>query len=234
MITKTTLFSPGVGDIVFPMTPTSLDEMALGLNTPVASLNNAGTSVLTGTVSGAGFNASVLSQIQGAAPAVRYLPITDVHSITGLPLLTATAATTLPGIARTAGTSAYLTGVATADTTPATTAMMWELDLPDTYVAASNIPVLINCVVPVATFVTAASTTMTVAAYSVSAAGVETALTVSAAQQIALTTASTLTFTITGTPLVRGSRIVLSLTALVTTTAGGASSVRVNSVGYTA
>ncbi len=112
--------------------------------------------------------------------------------------------------------------------------MIWELDLPGTYVAAAAIPVKVNCVVPTATDVTAASTTMTVAAYSVSVLGVETALTVSAAQDIPLTTAATLTFSITGAGLVPGSRIVLELTALVTTTTGGASSMQVNSVGFVA
>lgn len=219
MTTETILFSSNIGDTVSPV---------------VRDLTVNSTTILTGAVSGAGFSSSVLGIAKTNAPTVRYLQLTDVHVDSGLPLLTATAATTLPGIARTSGTSLYLTGVATAGATPATTNMIWEFDVPDTYTAGADIPVLINCVVPVATNITAASTTMTVAAYSVSSLGVETALTVSAAQQMAITTASTLTFTVTGTTLVVGSRIVLKLTALVTTTSGGASSVRVNSVGFTA
>lgn len=209
MTIKTILFSTNIGDTLSPV----VDDITV--------LNS---------INGAGFT----SALQASAPAVRYLPLTDVHSITGLPLLTATAATTLPGISRTGGTSLFLTGVATAGATPATTNMMWEFDLPDTYVSGADIPVLINCVVPVATNITAASTTMTVAANTVSPAGVEVALTVSAAQQMAITTASTLTFTVTGNGLVAGQRISLVLTALVTTTSGGASTVRVNSVGLTA
>ncbi len=208
MTAQTILFSSNAGDTLDPVIDTI---------------------VVNSLISGAGFTAG----IQSTAPAVRHLPLTTVKTITGLPMITATAATTLPGIARSAGTSMYLTGLATVDTTPATTNMMWEFIMPDTYVPAANVPVTVNCVVPTATFVTAASTTMTVTAYK-EVNGVETALTVSAAQQIPLTTAATLTFTVTGTTLVPGSRIVLQLVALVTTTAGGASSMRVNSVGFSA
>jgi hypothetical protein len=208
MSRQTILFSSNVGDTVNPVIDTI---------------------VVNGLISGAGFTAG----IQSTAPSVRYLGLTDVKTSTGLPMVTATAATTLPGIARSAGSSMYLTGVATNGATPATTKMFWEFNLPTTYVPGANIPVLINCVVPIATNVTAASTTMTVAAYT-EVDGVETALTVSAAQQMALTTASTLTFTVTGTNLTPGSHISLELTSLVTTTAGGASSVRVNSVGFSA
>ena len=167
----------------------------------------------------------------GGGSIVRYLPLTDVKTAAGLPMITGTAATTLPGIARSAGASMYLTGVATSGVTPATTNMLWELNLPSTYIAGANIPVIVNVVVPIATDVTAASTTMTVTAYT-EINGVEAALTVSAAQQIPITTAANLTFTVTGTGLASGAHIVIELTALVTTTTGGASSVQVNSVAY--
>ena len=214
---NTLLFSSKTGDIDFPMTPTTLDQMALGINSPITAL------VLNNPPSGSGF-----------VPSARYCLLTEVSTDAGLPLAATSASGTTPGIARTAGTSLALVGAATSGATPATTKMLWEQVLPMTYVAGSNIPVYINCVVPTALDVTAASTTMTVAAYSLSESGVETALTVSSAQQIPLTTAGTLTFTITGTGLVAGQRISLELTALVTTTVGGASSVQVNSVGYAA
>jgi hypothetical protein len=169
----------------------------------------------------------------GGGSVIRYLPLTDVKTDTGLPMITATAATTLPGIARTAGTSMYLTGVATSGASTATTKMLWEFNLPSTYVAGANIPLLVNCAVPTATDVTASTTTMTVAAYT-EINGVEAALTVSAAQQIPITTAATLTFTLTGAAsgLVPGSHVSIELTMAVTTTAGGASSGQVNSVAY--
>lgn len=174
-----------------------------------------------------------LALVVGAAPPTRYLRLTDVKADTGLPLLTATAATTVPGITRTAGTSMVLTGAATSGATPATTKMFWEFDLPDTYVSGAAIPVLVNTVVATATDVTAASTTTTVAAYT-EINGVETALTVSAAQQTPITTAATLTFSITGTGLVAGAHLAIEVTSLVTTTVGGASSMALNSIGYQA
>ena len=213
------LFSSNLGDTVSPI----VKNLTVNQNT-----------TLNGTVSGTGFTAAVQAIIESDAPALRNLALTDVKTDAGVPMVTATAATTLPGISRTAGTSMYLTGVATSGTTPATTKMLWEFNLPSTYVAGAAIPVKVNCVVPVATDVTAGSTTMTVAAYSESSSGVETALTVSAAQQIPLTTAGTLTFSVTGTGLTPGARVALELNALVTTTTGGASSMQVNSVGYTA
>jgi hypothetical protein len=198
------------------------------------SLTVSGNSTLTGTVSGAGFTSSIQTVIQSNTPAIRYLPLTEVHADNGLPLLTATAAGTLPGIARTAGTSLYLTGVATSGAGSVTTKMLWEFVLPTTYVAGAAIPVYVNCVVPIATDVTAASTTMTVNAYAEGTTGLETSLSVSAAQQIPLTTSNTLTFSVTGSGLVPGRRVALELTALVTTITGGASSVQVGSVGYSA
>jgi hypothetical protein len=176
-----------------------------------------------------------IAMVVGASPPTRYLPLTDVKTDAGLPLATGTAATTLPGIARTAGTSMYLTGVATSGATPATTKMLWEFNLPTTYVAGANVSVIIETVVPTATDVTAASTTTTVAAYLESAAGVETGLTVSAAQQTPITTAAALTFVITGTAaMVPGARMAIEVTSLVTTTSGGASSMELLSIGYTA
>lgn len=181
------------------------------------------------------FNTAYTAAQQALIPPVRYLNLTDCHGDTGLPLLTATAATTIPGIARTAGTSLNLTGVATSGATPATTKMLWEITLPDSYVTGAAIPVYVNCVVPTALDITAASTTMTVAMYTESALGVEAALTVSAAQQIPITTAGTLTFTVTpSTGMAAGQRVALELTMLVTTTSGGASTGQVNSVAYSA
>lgn len=162
-----------------------------------------------------------------AGGAVRYLPLTSARAITGA-ALTATpgSPTGAVGITRTAGTSYRLTGEATSSDAKTNT-VMFEMDLPDSYIAGANIPVIVNTAATGGT-ITAGSTTMTVTAYSVSVAGIETALTVSAAQQIP-TTATPLTFTITGTPLVPGGRIVVQLSMLVTTSAGAGTGV-INSV----
>jgi hypothetical protein len=172
--------------------------------------------------------------LMAASNALKYLAMTDVLTDAGLPLATVTASGTTPGIARTAGTSQYLTGVATSGAQTVTTKMLWNFNISASYVAGATIPVVVQCVVPTATDVTASTTTMTVAAYSVSPAGVETSLTVSAAQQIPITTAAALTFSVTGTGLVGGQRMALELTMAVTTIAGGASNGEVLSVSYLA
>jgi hypothetical protein len=193
----------------------------------------AGQSVMLETSSlPGGVLALMASSIASNAP--KYLAMTDVLTDAGLPLATVTASGTTPGIARTAGTSQYLTGVATSGAQTVTTKMLWNFNISASYVAGATIPVVVQCVVPTATDVTASTTTMTVAAYSVSPAGVETSLTVSAAQQIPITTAAALTFSVTGTGLVGGQRMALELTMAVTTIAGGASNGEVLSVNYLA
>lgn len=152
-----------------------------------------------------------------ASGAVRYLALTDGKSDASVPMTAAAGTPTgTVGVSRTAGTSLALTGETTSSSAK-TDKVLWEFNLPDSYVAGANIPVVVNCVATGGT-ITAGSTTMTVAAYS-EVNGVETALTVSAAQQIPAVKTD-LTFTVTGTPLVAGERIVLELTMLVTTSAG--------------
>jgi hypothetical protein len=63
MTGKTTLWSAPLGDVVFPMTPTSIDGMTIGATTPepatVTTLHATGASALDGAVTGAGFVAAV-------------------------------------------------------------------------------------------------------------------------------------------------------------------------------
>ncbi len=167
----------------------------------------------------------------GATSPQRYLKLTDAKSDLGVPM---TAAAGTPsgtvGISRTAGTSMLLVGEVTSSNAK-TDKAVFETNLADTYIAGANIPVTVNCDYAGSGTVTAASTTMTVAAYT-EINGVETALTVSAAQQIpALASVADLTFTITGTGLVPGSHVVIELTMLVTT-ASGANTGQINSVAY--
>lgn len=145
-----------------------------------------------------------------------HLPLTSAKSDAGVGL-TATATGGAMGVARTAGTSLTLVGEATSSSAK-TDKAMFEFTLADTYVAGANIPILVNCNYTGSGTVTAASTTMTVNAYS-EVNGVETALTVSAAQQFT-GTAADLTFTLTGTGLNPGERMVIELVMLVTTSAG--------------
>lgn len=171
----------------------------------------------------------------GAAPFTRYLKLTDGKSDAGVPM---TAAAGTPsgtvGVARTAGSVLNLFGETTSGAQTVTDKVIFEFSLPDSYNSGTNIPVVVNCVVATATDVTAATTTMTAAFYTESELGVEASKTITAAQRIPLTTAGDLTFTVTGTGLTAGQRVVLELTMAVTTTSGGASFGQINSVGYQA
>ena len=156
-----------------------------------------------------------------------YLRLTDAKSDVGV-ALTATATGGAMGVARTAGTSLTLVGEATSASAK-TDKAMWEIVLPNTYTPGAVIPVTVNTNYTTSGTVTAASTTMTLNAYTESAAGVEAAISgVTAAQEITATAAGLL-FNVPGTGLTAGARLVLELVMLVTTSAGAATG-QVNSV----
>jgi hypothetical protein len=119
-----------------------------------------------------------------------------------------------------------LSGEATSSSA-ATDQALFETNLADTYQAGAAIPITVNCNYSGTGTVTAASTTMTVAAYS-EVNGVETALTVSAAQRMT-SAAKNLVFTLTGTGLTANAHIAVELTMLVTSSSG-ANTGQVNSV----
>lgn len=190
-----------------------------------------GGTIYTSVVKQAGNPGAIVGVSQSFVPTaaggiLRYLPLTGGKSDPGVSL-TATPGTPTGavGVTRTAGTSLVLTGEATSSSAK-TNKVIWEINLPDSYVAGANVPVIVNCLASGGT-ITGSSTTMTVAAYT-ETAGVEAALTVSAAQQIPAV-ATPLTFTITGTALTPGQHIVLELVMLVTTSAGAGTGV-INSV----
>jgi hypothetical protein len=161
----------------------------------------------------------------------RYLNLTDAKSDLGVPL-TATAGTPTGavGVSRTAGTSLVLSGEATSSNAK-TDKAFWETNLPSTYIAGANIALSVNSSITGTGTLTGASCTITAAAYT-EVNGVETALTVSAAQQI-VPAGSTLIFTITGTGLTPGAHISIELTMLITS-ASGANTGQINSVSYVA
>lgn len=169
----------------------------------------------------------------GAGSAInRFQILTDGHSDLGVPLTAAagTPAGTV-GVSRIAGTSLFLSGEATSASAK-TDKVIFETNVAATYVPGANLPVVVNANYTGAGTVTAASTTLTVTAYT-EIAGVETALTVSAAQQLT-GVATNYTFTITGAAsgLAYGSHIVIEITMLVTTSAGAATG-QINSVALT-
>lgn len=172
------------------------------------------------------FNRTTLSNIMG--PLARPLPLTNGKSDLGVPMTAAAGTPTgAVGVSRTAGTSLTLVGEATSSSAK-TDKVIFEFNVPDTYIAGTLIPVTVNASVSGSGTLTAASTTMTLAAYS-ETDGVETALTVSAAQQI-VAAGSNLVFSVTPIAAVApGRRIVLELTMLVTS-ASGANTGTINAV----
>lgn len=163
------------------------------------------------------FNRTTVSNIMG--PIARPQPLTSGKSDLGVPMTAAagTPAGTV-GVSRTAGTSLTLVGEATSSSAK-TDKVMFEFNVPDTYVAGTSFPVTVNASVSGSGTLTAASTTITLAAYS-ETDGVEAALTVSGAQQI-VAAGSNLVFTVTPTSAISpGRRIVLEVTLLVTSSSG--------------
>lgn len=195
---------------------------------PVSLVAN---NVLPGTTFGietSSLPSGVLS-LTSASAGTHYVQLLDAKSDAGVPL-TATPTSGAMGISRTAGTSLQLLGEATSASAK-TDKAIFAATLPATYIAGSNFSVVVNCLATGGT-ITAASTTMTVVVYY-EALGVETALTVSAAQEIPATNTA-LTFSVTGVAgLVAGTQIVIELTMLVTTSASAGQGT-VNSVAFLA
>lgn len=158
---------------------------------------------------------------------VRYQALTQAKSDAGVSL-TATATSGAMGVSRTAGTNLDLVGEATSSSAK-TDKAMFELNLADSYVAGAAVPITVNCNYTGSGTVTAASTTMTVNAYS-EVNGVESALTVTAPSSIEIgSTAAPLVYSLSGSGLVPGSHIVVELVMLITS-ASGANTGQVNAV----
>lgn len=161
----------------------------------------------------------------------RSLPLTNAKSDAGVGL-TASATAGAMGVARTAGTSLVLVGEATSASAK-TDKALWEIDVPDSYVAGQALPVTINANYTGSGTVTAASTTLTLNAYT-EVNGVEAAIAgVTAAQQFGAA-ATDYAFSIPGAAgLVPGQRIVIEIVMLVTTSANAAIG-QINNVAITA
>jgi hypothetical protein len=161
----------------------------------------------------------------------RPLALTSAKSDAGV-ALTATATGGAMGVKRTAGASLVLAGEVTSSNAK-TDSAIWELDVPDSYVAGQAIPVKVNANFTGAGTVTAISTTLTLAAYT-EVNGVEAAVAGITAAQAFTNAATDYTFTIPGAAgLVAGQRIVVEVVMLVTT-ASGANTGQINNVAITA
>jgi hypothetical protein len=215
--------------------------------TPVAQLPQANGKTLTtasAAVTGGSLyvnflqdqTSGVISDIGGATfvPAAaggmtRGLKLPDALTDAGQPM-PATPTTGVFGVTRTAGSSLVLTGETTSSST-VTDKAAWIVGLNDSYVSGANIAVTVSGVVTGAGTLTAGSTLLTLAAYLV-INGVETALSVTAAQQWGKT-AGSYVFTVTGTGLIPGSQVMFELTAAVAS-ASGANTGIVTGVSYVA
>lgn len=158
----------------------------------------------------------------------RPLPLTQARNITGAALAAAAAANVF-GYSITLATSfALVTEAANSNTK--TDAAMLEFVVPPEYIAGQNLTVTVNVGVVIGSG-TLTTKTVAVNAYRTVAAGTQAA-------DICATTAITLTsnaatdyaFTITGTSLVPGDRIVLKVTVAITETAASNVTAVVNSV----
>lgn len=177
---------------------------------------------------GGGPQSMASSFVPGGGGAVtRYFALTNGKTDPGVPM-TATATGGAFGVSRTAGTSLVLAGEVTSSNAK-TDKVLWEFNLPDTYVAGTNVPVVINANYTGSGTITGGSTSLTVTAYT-ETNGVEAALTVSSAQ-LFTGTATDYTFTITGTGLTPGRHLVVEVAMLVTTSSG-ANTGQLNSASY--
>jgi hypothetical protein len=154
------------------------------------------------------------------------LPLLNARNTTGA-ALGASATSGAMGYSITLGTSAALVGEATSSSAK-TDVCLFEYILPSSYVAGTNPQLVVNTNYTGSGTVTAVSTTMTPTVYAEVDAGTQGANICSTAQQIG-SSAADLTFTLTGTGLTAGQRLMLELSMLVTTSAGAATG-QVNSI----
>ena len=145
--------------------------------------------------------------------------LSSVKTVAGVPV-TAAAQANILGITFTPGTSEFLLTEAANNNTK-TDVGCFEYDLPQAYVAGTNITVTTNTVANL-NGGTAGTQTIAVACYRCPGDGTTSAnLIATAAQNVPPTTAANQTFTITGTTLLPGDRIILKVTMVNQETAAG-------------
>lgn len=153
------------------------------------------------------------------------MTLTNANSDLAVPLTVAAGTPTgAMGIDRTAGTAFFLVGEATSSSAK-TDKVIWEAVLGPTYRAGNAFTVTVNANYQGNGTVTAASTTLAIAAYY-EAAGVETALTVTPATQQLAAAPGDFVFTVAAnTALVNLQRVVIEATVLVTSASGANSGI---------
>ena len=158
-------------------------------------------------------------------------PLTNFKAATGT-TLPATAAGGEFGFAITLGASFALIGE-TSNNSSKTDDAIFEYVVPESYIAGQNLTVTVNCQVTTAGAPTYGTKTVQVKAYPVTAAGVMAA-DIGPGAATALngtpTVAQAIPFTITGTSLVPGQRIVFEVESVLHDTGGVACNMNINSV----
>ncbi len=142
--------------------------------------------------------------------------------------LAASAAAGKFGLAITLGTSEVLLSEA-ANSNTKTDIAIWEVVLPPGYVAGTNITVTANCNYTLGSG-TVGTHTLAMAAYLVAAAGTQGSTLIATAAQTVPASAGNVTFTITGTTLLPGSRLMLAATLVIQDTGGSNITAQINSV----
>lgn len=142
--------------------------------------------------------------------------------------LAASAASGKFGLSLTAGTSEYLVSEA-ANSSTKTDVALAEFVLPATYNAGTNVTVTVNCNYVLGSG-TVGTHTLAAAAYLNTAAGTQGSNLIATTAQTVPSSAGTVMFTITGTSLVPGSRLTLTLTGVIQDTAGSNITSQINSV----
>jgi hypothetical protein len=155
------------------------------------------------------------------------LPLTRAMTVAGV-ALTASATSTGFGIAVTPGTSEDLVTTAANSTTVTTTAL-FELALPQTYVSGKNITVTANTNYTIGSG-TLSANTLAMSAYLCANAGTQGATIIATAAQTVPAAAGDVTFTITGTTLTSGARLMLKAVLVITETAGSNVTAQINSI----
>lgn len=161
----------------------------------------------------------------------RWLSLSDARFDSGIVGAASGASAPNFNISRTAGTSYDLSGVATSSSA-VTTKFLFETNVASTYVSGTAIPVTVNANYTGTGTITAASTTLTLNAYT-EVGGVETAITGITAAQDFTGTAANYVFNIPSSAgLSAGQHIAIEVVMLVTS-ASGANTGQLNAVGLT-
>jgi hypothetical protein len=166
-----------------------------------------------------------IASLAASGLVTQQIPLTDVMTAAGI-FVTASPTATAFGISLTAGTSVGLTGNSTSASSVTSTGL-FEFVLPATYIAGQNINMTVNCQQQGAGTVTVK--TVACAAYLNANAGTQGATLIATSAATITSSAADYVFVITGTTLVPGSHLTLSVVTVITTSAGAANSL-INSV----